>query len=253
MEAKLNSNLFPIISVAMYGTRLAPENMFHNSQIDDDKEEGYIHFDSEYFWDKFDNSKYELAIENLADQFLSGTLEAQGIEIGIKTGSIYSPRYYNHSNDNIDLEVTYVKGQLLKFADDNAEAFDDFLHENFTSYDGFYSHTPNNYRDWLVDFKNDVVQSIGAILTFVFLDEIEDYHNDFINLCYESLFYSEFIDYTQYDEEVQKVQKYAQASYGAEEPSSIDDLDLEILDEEAVEKIITEVHKSIEEQTLKLF
>lgn len=253
MEAKLNSNLFPIISVAMYGTRLAPENMFHNSQIDDDKEEGYIHFDSEYFWDKFDNSKYELAIENLADQFLSGTLEAQGIEIGIKTGSIYSPRYYNHSNDNIDLEVTYVKGQLLKFADDNAEAFDDFLHENFTSYDGFYSHTPNNYRDWLEEFKEDNVQSVGAILTFIFLDEIEQYQEDFINLCYESLFYSEFIDYTQYDEEVEKVQKYAQASYGLGTPSSVAHLELEILDEEAVQKIIAELHKSIDEQTLKLF
>lgn len=253
MEAKLNSNLFPIISVAMYGTRLAPENMFYNSQIDDDKEEGYIHFDSEYFWDKFDNSKYELAIQNLADQFLSGTLEAQGIEIGIKTGSIYSPRYYNHSNDNIDLEVTYVKGQLLKFADDNVEAFDDFLHENFTSYDGFYSHTPNNYRDWLEEFKEDNVQSIGAIITFIFLDEIEQYQEDFINLCYESLFYSEFIDYTQYDEEVEKVQKYAQASYGLGTPSSVAPLELEILDEEAVQKIIAEVHKSIDEQTLKLF
>jgi hypothetical protein len=253
MKAKLNSNLFPIISVAMYGTRLAPENMFQNSQIDDDKEEGYIHFDSEYFWDNFDNSKYEEAIQDKAEYFLNGKIEAQGIVINIKTGSIYSPKFYNHSNDNIDLEVSYVKGQLLKFADDNAEAFDDFLHKNFSSYDGFYSQTPNNYRDWLVEFKNDVVQSIGAILTFVFLDEIEDYHNDFIDLCYESLFYSEFIDYTQYDEEVQKVEKYAQANYGAEEPSSIDDLNLEILDEETVEKIITEAHKSIEEQTLKLF
>ena len=50
MNAKLNSNLFPIISVAMYGTYLDPDSMFDSYMIESDKEDGYIHFDLEYFF-----------------------------------------------------------------------------------------------------------------------------------------------------------------------------------------------------------
>ena len=83
MKSHLNTNLFPIISVAMYDSFLSPDNLFHSSQIDNDKEDGYINFDSEYFDDNFNNDLYVEAVQSCADYFLSGSHEANSIEIEI--------------------------------------------------------------------------------------------------------------------------------------------------------------------------
>lgn len=108
MKVLLNSNLFPIISVGMYGTFLAPDSMFDGYMIDQDYKDGYINYNSEYFWDKFDNRAYEKHIEKLAQNHIDGKHECNGIEIIIKAGEIYSPREYNFATDNIDLTVLFL-------------------------------------------------------------------------------------------------------------------------------------------------
>ena len=58
MKRTLNSNLFRIVSVAMYGTQLDPDSMFDSYMIESDKDDGYIHFGIDYFWDNFQSQKY---------------------------------------------------------------------------------------------------------------------------------------------------------------------------------------------------
>lgn len=213
MKAQINTNLFPIISVGMYSSPLDPESFFDSYQIDNDKREGYINYNSEYFHDNFQNDLYVEAIQERADYFLTGKHEANGIEIEIRTGKIYSPKYYNFATDQIDLQVIFNKNRVRQFAKVNKDDFDSFLYKHFTSYDGFHSYTPNNFDDWLKDFKDNTPQSIGAVLTYLFLDEIDDFRDSFYDLCHSELFYSEFVDSTPIDLEQKIIDDYVSNNY----------------------------------------
>ena len=206
MKTLLNSNLLPIISVAMYNSSLSPENLFDDCSINDDKKEGYIHFNSEWFWNNFDNTLFVKHIQKLAKEFLDGIIESNGIRIDVKCGEIYSPKFYNFANDEIDLNIKFDKRKVLNFAKNNKETFNDFLNKNYSSYNGFSSSTANNFNEWLIDFKDNNVQSIGAVLTFLLqgyiLETKNDFYNTFESYVYENTFYSEFVDYTEYDKEI---------------------------------------------------
>ena len=251
MTTLLNSNLLPIISVAMYGTTLEPSNLFDEYSINDDKNEGYIHFNSEWYWDNFDNNKYVKHIENLAGSFLNGTIESNGIEVKIKCGSIYSPKYYNYSNDEIDLTVTFNKTKVLNFAKKNKEQFNSFLKDNYSSYDGFSSHTANNFNEWLTDFKDNESQAIGAVLTFVLSDYIEETETYFAYYVLENSHYPEFANYTEYDNEIKTLENIVKENYLNINLETFT-FESEILDFEAVQKIAKETIKIIESSTLKL-
>jgi hypothetical protein len=177
----------------MYDSYLSPENMFDDYQINEDFENGDFDMTSEDYWDRFDNEKYTKEIQHQSDNFLSGKIEAEGITIKIEVGELYSPRFYNFATDQLELTVDYDKDEILNFAKENKEEFNSFLKDNYSSYDGFSSSTANNYSEWLEDFTNDNEQSIGAVLTFIFEDEIDDYQEKFLETCNENMFYSEFI------------------------------------------------------------
>ena len=66
MKVTLNSNLFPIIRVGMYDSHISSDSIFDDYTINDDKENGYIHYDSDYFWENFQNDKYKKRINELA-------------------------------------------------------------------------------------------------------------------------------------------------------------------------------------------
>ena len=86
---KINSNLFPIISVAMYGTILASENMFDDYQINEDFENGDFDMNAEDYWDKFNNNKYVKEVQNIAATYLDGEIETEefGISIDVECGA----------------------------------------------------------------------------------------------------------------------------------------------------------------------
>lgn len=193
MKTTINTNLFPIIQIGMYDTILSPEYMFDDYQIKEDIENGDFDLTIDEFWERFDYKKYKDAIQHQAHNLLSEIHEAEGITIKIEVGELYSPRFYNFETDQVELTVDYDKDSILLFARNNKEDFNTFLKENYSSYDGFASSTANSYSEWLEDFTNDNVQSIGAVLTFIFRDELEDYQEKFIQNCMEDLFYSEFI------------------------------------------------------------
>lgn len=194
MRTTINTNLFPIIHVGMYDTILSPEYMFDDYQINEDFENGDFDMSVEDYWEKFDFKKFSNEIQHQADNFLSGKHEAEGITIKIEVGELYSPRFYNFETDQVELTVDYNKDEIVKFAKENKEDFNMFLKENYSSYDGFSSSTANNYSEWMEDFINDNVQSIGAVLTFIFREEFENYQEGFIQNCMENMHYSEFIN-----------------------------------------------------------
>jgi len=200
MKAKLNTNLLPIISVGMYNTLLDSESIFENQLSEESK------LIQEYFWDNFDNEKYIKKIEKLTQYFIEDyfPVEVEGIKINLKAGEIYSPKYYNFETDQIDFEVTYPKAKLWHYCKKHQEKFNDFLNENYSSYDGFYSYTSNNFWDWSEEYENNNEQEVGAALMFL-LQNCEDTPNqkDFEYYVYKKIsYYTEFCDWSEYDAEL---------------------------------------------------
>lgn len=239
MKATINTNLFPIIRVGMYESHIDPNHMFDNWQIDEDKSNGDINYDANYFWEHFNNQAYVNAVKSTAHQFLNGTHEANGIEVTIKCKEIYSPKYYNFSTDEMVFDVTFNKRKVKQYAKDNRGEFDKFLNDNYSSYDGFCSMTSNNYNEWLYDFNSNEVRSIGAVLSFIFKDDMLE--DDFYMTCRETLYYWDFIDYKEYDEVYDKVWDYVKQNYMTLNkdkcPIKHDTLDVMSMYKDCIEKV----------------
>lgn len=93
---------------------------------------------------------------------------------------MYHPRYYNFETDSIEFTISFnddFKSYFGKYADDNRDDFDKFLHDNFTSRSGFVSWTPNNYHDWDNGFENNDNKCI-SVLIWYFLDNECDEESD---------------------------------------------------------------------------
>ena len=103
------------------------------------------------------------------------------------TGS-YSPKEYNYRTDTLEFDLTIDRLELLNKLDELAldEKFEQYLREHFTSRDGFWSYTPNNYdelRDEIKYSYKKLNQSVGALISYlVGVDklheiELEAYYN----------------------------------------------------------------------------
>ena len=103
---------------------------------------------------EFDNKDYQNSIGEGYCDAVKEQLEEYITEI--KFLSIESPREYNFTNDKIVCEVKLSKtnldslGQLIY---DNKREFEEYLKENYTSYDGFISFISSDFEDWEEDTK----------------------------------------------------------------------------------------------------
>lgn len=256
MNAKLNTNLFPIISVAMYGTYLEPDSMFDNYMIETDKEDGYIHFTPEYFWDNFQYDKYKDEIVKLAHSFINGKIQENNVWVYIKGGEIFSPKYYNFSNDEMDIDVSFSRKKVMDEINKDIPKFNSFLKERYSSRDGFNSFTSNNYNDWLEDFNNEEDTAIGAVLTYLFQETIEENRDTFIEYVYnEHLDYRDFVDYEMYESEVVVLQKYVKDNYKTIDLDTMDYelFEFDVLETDDIKKILKEYVMEIDNKTLSLF
>ena len=69
--------------------------------------------------------------------------------------SLSSPRFYNFETDKLNLKIKLDQRKLELYCfRQEKEAFDEYLKDNFTSYDGFHSFIANNIND----FKNQYIE-----------------------------------------------------------------------------------------------
>ncbi len=115
-----------------------------------------------------------------------------------------SPKYYNFSNDSIDVTVEVDIISLIEKCKKDIVDFAAYLLDHYTSYDGFMSGYSNDPDDWfgLEDdytdglIMNDTGHCIGAVLNFLLRYGADD--DCYYNLVYEAaseVYISEYIDY----------------------------------------------------------
>ena len=155
--------------------------------------------------EQFDNIDWNSTNENVSKFYLNyfkDELKDFFNEIGIINldfVKVDSPKYYNYSTDKLVCNIEIDKGifvhELRKYDFDDWEQF---LKDNFTSYDGFISFYPNTSMEWdeLINEKIEDDNVIIETLLKFYLEQNEEFYkikeNLFIEIS-ENTF--EFLEY----------------------------------------------------------
>ena len=134
------------------------------------------------FWDYLNWSEYyedlSKAITNKVEELLSDFVEK------IEYQNLYSPKYYNFSNDSINCIIRPKKAAIKAYIYENKEAFEKYLESNLKSRDGFISFHSYHFEDWQNDTKNFTAWdkkidskgfNLGFVLNFICHNEKIDY------------------------------------------------------------------------------
>ena len=128
----------------------------------------------------------ETEIGNLALEIIAGALwyvfphEVRD-DFEFEYKRTYKPNYYNFETDSLIFDFSYsdaLKDWMFAYVMDNKEQFEEFLAKNFTSRDGFVSHTPNNWFDWFDGWKEGYWRSVSVLLWFIIENKIPEYDVD---------------------------------------------------------------------------
>jgi len=152
-----SSEVFP----GFYESPLYDSNMLYNfsEAMSDDKYQDWD-FTPEG-WKKYVNQTCMAWVETLKKSFIRNPLE---IEIGELAG-LDSPREYNFRTDRISFQITYDDTKLEDFVfNQMKDDFNQYLHEHWSSYDGFVSFVPNNIEDFLEEYYEDPEPLLDIIL-----------------------------------------------------------------------------------------
>lgn len=81
--------------------------------------------------------------------------------------SLNSPKYYNFSNDSINVLVSCNFTKIRKYLNENREDFDKYIYEHYTSYDWFWSWVSNNFHEFMIDDNLYKANHISAIISYI--------------------------------------------------------------------------------------
>lgn len=120
-----------------------------------------------YYYDMYDYNGFCYEVGKVATESIFDSIP-DSIVKSYKYMGISSPRFYNYSTDKIcvDVEVDYdnLKDYCLN---EKRDEFEEYLHDNFTSYDGFISFVDNNVKDFESNLDNESEKYDNVMLEFL--------------------------------------------------------------------------------------
>jgi hypothetical protein len=124
--------------------------------------------------------------------------------------NIVSPKYYNHSNDSIDVSIVPKVDAISKYIVNNINEFDEYLKKRYTSYDGFTSFRFNSAIEWANDTIYFTIldkdgHTLGCLLDFILTNEIIQ-DEDYLSRVDANIYFDEYceVKYT----ELQSVESF---------------------------------------------
>lgn len=131
---------------------------------------------NEIDWKATNNNVSKFYLEYIKDE-LKDFFNEIGV-INLDFVKVDSPKYYNFTTDklvcNIEVNKNKFITELQKYS---FEAWEQFLEDNFTSYDGFISFYPNDPNEWteLIEEKFDTDNVIIETLLQFYLEQNEEF------------------------------------------------------------------------------
>jgi hypothetical protein len=170
MKTKIETYL-PIFP-GFYNTLFEPEvtdEIFDINQTRRDKNLPEIDYDDCIF----NYNQYQSDVsENCCDVIEEKLNEI--IECKVTFQELISPKYYNYSNDHINVEIEIDLNEVEKYLLENIEYFDEYLRKNYTSCSGFISSYSNKPDVWLFKYLRDsdkLKHCLGSALNFMLQNE----------------------------------------------------------------------------------
>jgi hypothetical protein len=152
---------------------------FYNTQFECDCEDGYIEDGKTYDDYEWDYTEYHNRIAETVTELVADKLKSQ-FDITTEYQNLVSPKYYNFSNDSINVKYTLGENtlkKLLTFILDDFDEFDAYINYNYSSRDGFMSFYSNKGIDWIADYlmnEEKLNHVFGAILEYCIDYDLED-------------------------------------------------------------------------------
>lgn len=119
-------------------------------------------------WTGFTNKVARQCVDLLNDYCRGGLIKH------IDFVELYSPRYYNFDTDRLVCKVECDWQGLIDYCYETCNDFDEYLHNNFTSYSGFTSFVPNNITDFFNRLDDDFERLSQVIIEYYLLNRIDD-------------------------------------------------------------------------------
>ena len=173
-----------LVDINTYDSEFSPENIF-SYQMEEEIPEGQEEKDFDF--EKYCGDLGKVAAKVLkeqADNFICG--EESGIKSITSNGKVHNPRHYNLWNgggqDFMDVEIevspdfmSRLKENFRKWMEDDLDGngrVGNFVRDNYTSYDGFFSYIPDSLEGILNDILDgfDLDRLVGVYATLVAVD-----------------------------------------------------------------------------------
>lgn len=129
-------------------------------------------------WDdvEFDYDGYRSCVAYAVTNAVGEELKRTGLIQAYKLEKLVSPREYNFSNDSINVQFTLAprnQAAIKAYLEKHVKAFDAYLKDRYTSYDGFMSSYSNRIADWMgeLDHNLQAAHQLGSILNFILKHE----------------------------------------------------------------------------------
>nr|WP_317632306.1 hypothetical protein [uncultured Flavobacterium sp.] len=169
-------------------------NDLETAEIDYYNEENNTNLDWDNF--KFDFESFKKEAAELMIDRVSEELKNLGFENKIVFQKVISPRYYNYSNDSIDIEIEIDQNKIIQYLNMNETNFQEYLNNNYKDRDGFVNSYSADTQDWINDLTEDFENErhkVGSVLDFILKNEgVEE--NDSLFWAVQDNIYT--LDYT---------------------------------------------------------
>ena len=154
---------------------------FYNTLFSCDCEESYIdegktYDDYEWNYDDYHNRVAKACVSSIQ----SAIKDVLGFDITVVFEAVYSPKYYNYTNDaiNVTFELnTETYSQIVKELYTWRGDFEGSLEEDFTSRDGFISFYSNKFVEWLGYLIEQDESKMAVVFQYIleFLLNVNDF------------------------------------------------------------------------------
>ena len=124
-----------------------------------------------YCWDIADFRGYMNAVGDEAVNLIASELANDSVVLDMKFTGISSPREYNFTTDKLCADVTVDYEKLKDYClNENRTAFDEYLRENFSDRDGFWSFVANNVKDFESELESESEKYDNVMLEYYLLN-----------------------------------------------------------------------------------
>jgi hypothetical protein len=123
---------------------------------------------------------YQEIAKGCVDHAQETLTEILGGEIQIEFKELISPKYYNFTNDSIDVLITMDKQaeeSMQKYLLENNKLLADYLEEHFKSRSGFISFYDHDIKTWGGEYYTNMDEKyhiLGSLIDFIMKNEDEE-------------------------------------------------------------------------------